>query len=103
MKTVEPFTPVQYIIGHTGFCGIDIIVSEDVLIPRPETELLVEAAIELVSFRDPDREGRQHVLSGSRKCEAGAQILDLCTGSGNIAIALMARLRSPSTLSQVEG
>ncbi len=71
VKTVEPFTPVQYIIGHTEFCGLDLIVNEDVLIPRPETELLVE---------------RVSGLAGERV--SGLKILDLCTGSGNIAIAL---------------
>jgi release factor glutamine methyltransferase len=71
MKTIEPFTPVQYIIGKTEFCGLDIIVNENVLIPRPETEVLVEKAVETAKSR-----GR------------GVRILDLCTGSGAIAIAL---------------
>lgn len=74
MKTVKPFTPVQYVVGSALFCGLDFIVDERVLIPRPETELLVEEAVRLVRgplsiFRSP-------------------RILDLCTGSGNIAIAL---------------
>jgi len=78
MKTVEPFTPVQYIMGTTEFCGLDIKVNEDVLIPRPETELLVEVAEDLV--RDPK------LIARSKN------ILDLCTGSGCIAIALTKRL-----------
>ena len=85
MKTIEPFTPIQYIIGHTEFCGLDIMVNEDVLIPRPETELLVDKTITVASSK-----------------VQGARILDLCTGSGCIAIALMARLRSPSMPSRVE-
>ncbi|MDD5428924.1 MAG: peptide chain release factor N(5)-glutamine methyltransferase [Candidatus Omnitrophica bacterium] len=71
MKTIEPFTPVQYIIGHTEFCGLDIEVNEKVLIPRPETELLVEKAVEVAKSQ-----------------KTGVRVLDLCTGSGNIAIAL---------------
>ena len=71
MKTMEPFTPIQYIIGHAEFCGMDLIVNEDVLIPRPETELLVENAVVVARSQGP-----------------GARILDLCAGSGCIAIAL---------------
>ena len=77
MKTIEPYTPIQYIMGSVEFCGLEFHVDERVLIPRPETELLVEAAAE---------------LAGSSSAKTGAlDILDMCTGSGNIAIALMAR------------
>ena len=72
MKTVEPYTPVQYITGQTKFCGLDFIVNEDVLIPRPETELLVETVMAV------------------SKCQGVkvSRMLDLCTGSGCIAISL---------------
>lgn len=62
--------PLQYIIGKTEFMGYEFAVTPDVLIPRPETELLVEKAIEAV------------------KGIKAPAILDLGTGSGNIAIAL---------------
>ena len=62
--------PVQYIIGKTEFCGEEFTVREGVLIPRPETEELVMWARE-VSKELPS-----------------PRILDLCTGSGCIAIAL---------------
>lgn len=75
MKTVEPYTPIQYVMGRTEFCGLDFMVDERVLIPRPETELLVETAAEIVFSR----------FNGSAQA---ADLLDLCTGSGNIAIAL---------------
>lgn len=78
MRTTVPFEPIQYIIGHTEFCGLDINVNEDVLIPRPETELLVEVVAEL-GHRSQDTRHR-------------LKILDLCTGSGCIAIALTKRL-----------
>lgn len=72
--TVEPYTPIQYIIGKTEFFGLDFVVNEGVFIPRPETEILVETAIDLIyELRVTGYELR---------------ILDLCTGSGNIAIAL---------------
>ena len=85
VKTVEPHTPLQYIMGKEKFFGLDFIVNESVLIPRPETEVLVETALKL--------------LDEARTTEDERRILDLCTGSGNIAISLMVRLGSPSTLS----
>lgn len=74
MKTIEPYTPIQYIIGNAEFCGLDLIVNEDVFIPRPETEVLVGSAVKLI---------RSSFVQGQ-----GIRMLDLCTGSGNIAISL---------------
>lgn len=65
--------PLQYIIGHCEFMGIKIFVDPRVLIPRPETELLAAIAIDHLKRCAP------------RKL---LHILDLGTGSGNIAIAL---------------
>lgn len=67
--------PLQYIIGEVEFYGMQFKVNRDVLIPRPETELLVEAIIS--DFKDS---------IGSIK------ILDIGTGSGNIAISLARNL-----------
>lgn len=61
--------PIQYILGHTMFCELEIRVSENVLIPRPETEELVYRIIE--HTQDPP-----------------ARIIDLGTGSGCIALAM---------------
>jgi len=72
VKSVEPYTPLQYIMGKEKFFGLDFIVNKNVLIPRPETEVLVEIALELINVI-PDTQ---------------YSILDLCTGSGNIAISL---------------
>jgi release factor glutamine methyltransferase len=63
--------PTQYITGHQEFWGLDLLVSEAVLIPRPETEHSVEAALELV-----------------RADSAIKRIVDVGTGSGCIALAL---------------
>lgn len=63
--------PVQYITGHQEFYGLDFEVNSSVLIPRPETELLVETALKLL------RE-----MPAPRLCDVG-------TGSGCIAIALL--------------
>jgi release factor glutamine methyltransferase len=63
--------PVAYIVGYREFWGMDIEVTPDVLIPRPETELIVEAACDEMSPRDRVR-----------------WIVDVGTGSGCLAIAL---------------
>ncbi|OGX08721.1 MAG: protein-(glutamine-N5) methyltransferase, release factor-specific [Omnitrophica WOR_2 bacterium GWA2_47_8] len=64
--------PLQYILGSWDFMGLKFLVDERVLIPRPETETLVELALEKAkAFADREIE-----------------ILDLGTGSGNIAVAL---------------
>lgn len=60
--------PLWYIIGDVDFCGCTIKVDERVLIPRPETEQLAEIAIKTV--------------------EEGDKVLDMCTGSGCLAIAI---------------
>jgi len=66
--------PVQYILGSTHFFGMDFEVNENVLIPRPETEELVE-----------------WILGNNLKAET-LKILDIGTGSGCIAIALAKNL-----------
>lgn len=63
--------PLQQIIGHWGFWSLDLMVTPDVLTPRPETELLVQEALGIVG-----------ALGTS------VRILDIGTGSGNIAIAM---------------
>ncbi len=68
--------PVQYIAGETEFYGLSFHVNRDVLIPRPETELLVEAAID-----------RTRKLRSSRAAQP-PRIVDVGTGSGAIAVAL---------------
>ena len=66
--------PIQYILGKTEFMGLDLMVNEDVLIPRPETEELVQWLIDEV---------RSDADSTSK-----ISILDIGTGSGCIAISL---------------
>jgi len=82
--------PLQYVLGMQEFCGLDFQVTPDVLIPRPETELLVEVV--------------RHKCAGM----SGALIADVGTGSGCVAIALARALptailcatdRSPQALS----
>jgi release factor glutamine methyltransferase len=63
--------PLQYIIGTSGFMGLDFKVNPCVLIPRPETEILVEEAVKVL-----------------KKFKPAPRILDLGTGSGNIAVSI---------------
>jgi release factor glutamine methyltransferase len=65
---------VAYILGRKEFYGLDFIVSPAVLVPRPDTEILVEAAIE-----------------AAEKPAGPLRLLDLCTGSGAVALALKHR------------
>ena len=74
--------PVAYLIGKKGFHGIELTVSPAVLIPRPETELLVDFAIEEIGRR----------LAHSHE-SLELKVLDLGTGSGAIALALAHALR----------
>jgi release factor glutamine methyltransferase len=67
--------PSAYITGHREFFGLDFSVNNRVLIPRPETEIMVETALELTSVRPIDL------------------IADIGTGSGAIAISLATRLK----------
>lgn len=60
--------PLQYILGSAEFYGLELAVGPGVLIPRPETERLVDFALEF--------------------CASGVAVCDLCTGSGGIALAL---------------
>lgn len=71
LEDLKKYRPIQHIIGYTDFCGCRINVTPDVLIPRPETEEIVQWIISTVNI--------QH---------STVNILDLCTGSGCIAIAL---------------
>lgn len=70
--------PIQYIVGEAEFYGLPFFVNRDVLIPRPETEHIVEKALQLsAEFAHP-------------------RLLDIGTGSGAIAVALAAHLRDAS-------
>jgi release factor glutamine methyltransferase len=74
----EEREPVAYIVGHKEFYSLDFEVSPAVLIPRPETEFVVTAALEIVAGK------------------ANTRVLDIGTGSGAIAIAIA--VNAPSAL-----
>ena len=79
LKELEKGRPIQYIIGEVNFYGYDFKVNENVLIPRFETELLVDKTIKKINKLFMNK----HV-----------DILDLGTGSGCIAISLKKEINS---------
>ena len=78
--------PTQHLTGKQDFWGLDLEVTPDVLIPRPETEHVIEVALDRLAVREL-RAGRKLTLSGEV-----LQIADIGTGSGCIAIALAKEL-----------
>jgi release factor glutamine methyltransferase len=67
--------PLQYVLGHWSFRGLDLLVDSRVLIPRPETEVVAEVA-----------------LAEARRADGPWVVADLGTGSGALALALAAEL-----------
>ncbi len=70
IKRRRSFEPIAYILGRREFFALPLLVDRRVLIPRPDTEVLVETA-----------------LNGTRERHLYGRLLDLCTGSGCVAIA----------------
>lgn len=67
--------PLQHILGATSFCGLELLVNADVLVPRPETELLAERSWEYLNALPADSAGPRSVF-------------DFGTGSGCLAVTL---------------
>lgn len=88
--------PIAYIVGEKAFYGRAFFVTPDVLIPRPETEHLIEAALHWV-------QGLQG-LQGLQRTRGRAHLIaaDIGTGSGAIAITLKAELRADVTMHAVD-
>src|SRR5271157_3260570 len=78
--------PTQHLIGKQEFWGLEFEVTPDVLIPRPETEHVIEVALDRLAVREV-RAGRPQKLNGDGLC-----IADVGTGSGCIAVALAKEL-----------
>ncbi len=83
--------PVAYIVGHKEFYGRDFLVTKETLVPRPETELLVERILTQVST------GNERLTQDSTP--AKIDIIDIGTGSGNIIITLAKEIEKIHPLS----
>lgn len=102
--------PVQYITHKQEFMKLDFYVDENVLIPQPDTEILVEEVLKIINLKILElksiKENRNTInlkekdnikdMVGKRKTEENSElkILDLCTGSGAIAISLEKYLKN---------
>jgi len=84
--------PVAYIVGHRGFFEDDFLVNQDTLIPRADTEILVETALDVVCAIEKSAE--KPVKPNTKKIK----ILDLCCGTGciGISVAKVAKRNNPS-------
>lgn len=90
IKKLANNVPIQYIINKQEFMGLNFYVDENVLIPQPDTEILVEEVINIC--RDID----------CREPEKTIKILDLCTGSGAIGISIAKNIKNcEMTLSDI--
>ena len=77
IKEVAAGKPVQYITNKQEFMGLSFFVDENVLIPQPDTEILVEEAIKYAN-----------------QIKENVEILDMCTGSGSIGVALAKHVKN---------
>ncbi len=84
--------PLQHVLGHWGFRTLDVVVDSRVLVPRPETEAVVSFALSEVDHLRPLPPGPEGPMPGSQVQAADAEVLvvDLGTGSGVIALSLVA-------------
>ena len=77
-----------YILGKKEFRGLEFLVNPSVLVPRPDTETLVEAALEILENNFISKTPRASAVKNSSENDNAIRVLDLCTGSGAVAVSL---------------
>lgn len=78
--------PLQYITNSQEFYGIQMYVNEKVLIPQPDTEILVQEVIKIIEQKNKNKEQKD------------MEILDMCTGSGCIAVAVATNVQNVNVM-----
>jgi len=81
--------PVAYITGHKEFYGLDFYVSQSVLIPKPDTEILVARAVELLADRIDENFLTPKISGGGGP---NLSVCDMCAGSGCVALSVLRAL-----------
>ncbi|MEM0951980.1 MAG: peptide chain release factor N(5)-glutamine methyltransferase [Cyanobacteria bacterium P01_H01_bin.74] len=101
-KRVTQRMPIQYIVGKAHFYGLVLTVTPDTLIPRPETERLIEIVTQWLRERLNLQRIQNNQLETAANNKKPYRILDLGTGSGAIALAIAHKLKALIAENQVE-